>query len=151
MRRINFKKIIFCQMIFVDLSMSYINIFYYIGGLSYTPARKLVTHSQYVNICRVTKLLLKTVSSFYFFYSRRSSANSIIPSKYINEYTMSLENKTFLCGGKAKLYKVYKCSLALFLVVMFVYGAVHQRHNPKRGQEDYWYTGTELKDLKAYF
>lgn len=53
---------------------------------------------------------------------------------------MSLENKSFLCGQRPKVYKIYKCGLALFLVSMLIYGYVYQKQNPKRGQEDYWYT-----------
>ena len=60
---------------------------------------------------------------------------------------MSLENKSFLCGQRPKLYKRYKCGLALFLVSMLIYGYIYQKKNPKRGQEDYWYIGNEDKRL----
>ena len=90
----------------------------------------------------MTKLLLKQFPVSTFFTLRRAGRGTRFRTNI--EHKMSLENKTFLCGGKAKVYKVYKCSLAVFLVVMFVYGFVYQQHHPKRGQEDYWYTGTGL-------
>lgn len=54
---------------------------------------------------------------------------------------MTLEKFSFAGFGNAKVYKIYKCGLAVFLTTMFIYGYIDQRFNPKKGQENYLYTG----------
>jgi len=49
------------------------------------------------------------------------------------------ENISFVCGGQRKLYKIYKCVLALFLVTMLVHGYFYQIQYPIR-EDPYWYT-----------
>ena len=52
-----------------------------------------------------------------------------------------IHEKTFLFGGSKRLFQVYKCGLAIYLVSLLIYGCITQQYNPKLGKEEYWYTG----------
>ena len=53
---------------------------------------------------------------------------------------MTLEKFGFAGFGSSKVYKTYKCGLAVFLAIMFIGSCISQL-DPLEGQENYLYTG----------